>query len=78
MSRHHDKAIARAQAEQAAAGRTERPAEPMTRQQIESFVAGFGLSAAAQRQIVSRWTEDHNTAWSTGFDVGYQDGADIR
>lgn len=76
MARHYDKRIARAREVQATAGQVTRPAEKMTRQEIESFVKGFGLSAAAARRIVDRWTVDQGVAYSTGYDEGQNDEAD--
>lgn len=67
MSRHHEKLIARLTEPESKPRRT----EPRTRNEIESFVKGFGLSAAATRQMVSAWTEDVDLARQDGWDDGY-------
>lgn len=74
MARHFDKGITAAREVVASIGQPTGPAEPMTREQIESFVRGFGLSAAATRQVVSRWTADQAAAESRGYDNGYDSG----
>lgn len=70
MSRHHDKLIEQLTTPEPRPRRT----EPRTRQQVESFVKGFGLSAAATSQLVAAWTEDIDLARSEGYDNGYQEG----
>lgn len=70
MSRHHEKLIAVLTAPEPKPRRT----EPRSRRQVESFVKGFGLSAAATRQIVEQWTEDIDLARSGGYDDGYNEG----
>lgn len=49
----------------------------MTRKEIESFVAGFALSAAARRQIVERWETSQGDAYSSGYNNGYEYGAEV-
>jgi hypothetical protein len=66
VSRHHDKLIEQLTAPEPRAQRT----EPRTHGEIESFVKGFGLSAAATRQLVSAWTEDVGRAWNQGYAQG--------
>lgn len=72
MSRHFDKLIDRLTAPEPKARRT----EPRTRSQVESFVKGFGLSAAATKQIVEQWSEDIQLARTQGYDEGYEEWRD--
>lgn len=72
MSRHHDKLIAALTAPEPKPRRT----EPRSRSEVESFVKGFGLSAAATRQIVEQWTDDIHLAHNSGYDQGYEEGRD--
>jgi hypothetical protein len=67
MSRHHEKLIAAARRTVAAVGQPAEQTDPMSREQIESFVKGFGLSAAATRQVVDRWTADQGKARDAGW-----------
>lgn len=75
MSRHYEKGIARAQETAASAGKKPEETDPWTSQRIESFAKGFGLSAAAVKQIVAAWTADQRRAydhgWESGADAGY-------
>jgi hypothetical protein len=48
--------------------------EPCTRAVVESFVKGFGLSAAATRRIVDEWMADQERAKWEAYDEGYQSG----
>jgi hypothetical protein len=77
MGRHWEKRIVAAREAVAAAGAPLEAPGPMTPEQIESFVKGFGLSAAAVKQVVSRWTGDQARAYSRGYDdaeqAAYQD-----
>jgi hypothetical protein len=70
VSRHHDKLIAQLTAPEPQPRRT----EPRTRQEVESFVKGFGLSAAATKRVVDAWVEDVDVAHSAGYDRGYDEG----
>lgn len=72
MSRHHDKLIEQLTAPEPESRRT----EPRTQQEVESFVKGFGLSAAATRRIVTAWTEDMHLSWTNGYAEGYEWGQD--
>ena len=74
MSRHHDRLIRQAQEATRPAQHPRQRTEPMTHQEIESFIKGFGLSAPATRRIVAEWTADAARARSDGYDSGYQDG----
>lgn len=68
MSRHHEKGIRDAQEVVASVGARPEPAEPMTREQIESFVKGFGMSASATRLMVDRWVFDAAKARDAGWE----------
>jgi hypothetical protein len=68
MSRHYDKLITGAREMVAEVGRPPERTEPRTRAEIESFVKGFGLSAAATRRIVDEWDADTARARSAGYD----------
>lgn len=68
MARHHEKSIRRAQAVVAEVGRPQDRTEPRTRAEIESFVKGFGLSAAATRRIVDEWEADSQRARDAGWE----------
>ena len=72
MSRHHEKLIQSLTEPEPKARRT----EPRTYAEVESFVKGFGLSAAATRQMVAAWAEDVGLARSEGYDQGYYEGRD--
>lgn len=70
MSKHYDKLITALTAPEPKPVRTER----RSRSEVESFVKGFGLSAAATRQIVDEWCQDISLARGTGYDDGYDEG----
>jgi hypothetical protein len=72
MSRHHDKLIAALTAPEPKPRRT----APRSHQEVQSFVKGFGLSAAATRQLVEQWNEDICLARTQGYDEGYDEGRD--
>jgi hypothetical protein len=71
MSRHHDKLIARLTAPEPPPRRT----DPRTRQEVESFVKGFGLSTSATLRLVQAWTEDIDLAESRGYHQGAEDAS---
>lgn len=68
MSRYYDKEIAAAQEIVAEVGRKPERTEPRTHQEIESFVRGFGLSAAATARIVAEWEADSQRARDAGWE----------
>lgn len=70
MSKHYDKLITNLTTPEPKPVRT----EPRSRSEVESFVKGFGLSAAAIRQIVDEWCQEINLARSTGYGDGYDEG----
>jgi hypothetical protein len=70
MGRAYEKRMARLQAAQEATGRAPAPAGPMHRASREAFVRGFGLSAAAVKQLVDRWEADAVACYDKGFDDG--------
>ncbi len=67
MSRHYEKLIERLTAPEPKPRRT----EPRTRDEIESFVKGFGLSTAATKLVVAAWSEDVQLASESGWSEGY-------
>jgi hypothetical protein len=71
MSRHHEKLIQSLTEPEPPARRV----EPRLRYEVESFVKGFGLSAAATKQIVAAWTEDIDLADSDGYHRGVEDAS---
>lgn len=74
MARHHDKLIAHASDAVAAAGTPPARTSRRTRAEVESYVRGFGLSAAAVRRVVDEWCADADRAERCGYDTGYEDG----
>lgn len=79
MGKAYEKGIQAAQEVQASVGRTAERTEPRSRQEIESFVKGFGLSAAAVRRIVEEWAADSQRARDAGWEshadsVWYDEG----
>jgi hypothetical protein len=52
----------------AAVGQRPEETEPWSRERIVSFVAGFGMSAAAQRRVVDAWTADQQRARDAGWE----------
>jgi hypothetical protein len=79
MGKHWEKAIRRSQDTVASVGQRPEETEPWSRERIASFVAGFALSAAAQRQIVEAWTADAGRAQDAGWEshadsVWYDEG----
>lgn len=68
MSRAYEKEIRRTQAAQAAAGSPPERTEPRTRAEVESFVKGFGMSAAATRRMVDEWMADQERARDAGWE----------
>lgn len=67
MSRHHERTIRRAQEAAASVGQRE-DTDPWPSARIESFVKGFGLSAAATRRLVDAWTADQQRARDAGWE----------
>lgn len=79
VGRHWDKRFAAAQEAVASVGQRMPQhgyGEPMSRREIESFVRGFGLSAAATRRIVTAWTEDQDHAHEAGWESHAEDTFD--
>lgn len=70
VGRHWEKQIAHARAAVAQVGaRQPRGAgDPMLRSEVESFVKGFGLSAAATRRLVNEWMADRQRAANAAWD----------
>lgn len=67
MSRHYERGIRRARETVASVGQHEET-DPWTPERIESFIKGFGLSAAAVRQMVTAWTDDQRRAREAGWE----------
>lgn len=70
MSRHWEKSIAAAQEVVAEIGQA-RPrgdAEPRSRHEVEAFVRGFGMSAAATARMVDEWCADQGRAREAGWE----------
>jgi hypothetical protein len=76
MGKAYEKRIRRAQEAQETVGKRPEETEPWSRDRIASFVAGFALSAAAQRQIVQAWTADQERTRDTAYDQGWESRAD--
>lgn len=74
MGRSWEKRIERARSAVETIGvRPDRGAgDPMYREDVEKFVRGFGLSAAAVKRIVDEWLADQGRARSAGWDDAYQ------
>ena len=75
VSRHWEKQIASARAAVAAVGQRAPKhgyAETMSREEIVSFMRGFGLSEAAVRRVVTAWMDDQDhareAAWESARD----------
>lgn len=76
MARHHDKLIGDARAAVAQVGQPARRTEPRSVDEVEKLLRGYGLSAAAVRQVRDAWQEDVSLARSAGYDEGRNDGND--
>lgn len=79
MSKHWDKGIARAQETVRMIGRAEPRTEPRTRQEIESFIRGFGVTGPSVARIVEEWAADQQRARDAGWEshaesVWYDEG----
>lgn len=68
MARAYEKEIRRTQEVQDSIGQREPRTEPRTRAEIESFVKGFGMSAAATRRMVDEWYADTGRARDAGWE----------
>lgn len=68
MGEAYEKGIRRAQEVQDSVGQRPEQTEPWSRERIVSFVAGFALSAAAQRQVVQAWCADQERAREAGWE----------
>jgi uncharacterized protein (DUF1810 family) len=77
MGHHWDKQVRRAQENVAQIGQRRPVTEPWSRERMNSFVRGFGLSNVATRQLVDAWLADQARArregWEEGFDEGVED-----
>jgi len=81
MSRHFEKGIRTAQEVVASVGKRQEPTEPMTRQQVESFVKGFidpRGSAGSIKQIVDKWMADQQCTRAEAYDNGWESRADAE
>lgn len=68
MGKHFEKQIKAAQEVVATVGQDRPDETPMTAQQIESFIRGFGISQAGVKQIVKRWMEDQERSYDAGWE----------
>lgn len=76
MGKHWEKRVARTRAAMASVGatKTRKPREcPMSTEDVESYLRGFGLSAANARQIARTWIEDQSQAHQQGYSQGQED-----
>jgi len=69
MGRAYEKGIRAAQAAVAEVGAPRERTEPRSREEVESFVKGFGMSAAATRRIVDEWCADQQRARDAGWEA---------
>lgn len=76
MGKAYEKRIRRAQEVQASVGQRPERTEPRTRAEVESFVKGFGMSAAATRRVVDEWMADQQRARDKAYDEGWESRAD--
>jgi hypothetical protein len=67
MGRAYEKGVQRLRQAQKAIGQPPERTEPRTRKEIESFIKGFGMSAAATRQIVNEWHTDQTLSYRAGY-----------
>lgn len=79
MGRAYEKGIRTAQAVVANVGQRPERTEPRSRAEVESFVKGFGMSAAATRRMVDEWCADQERARDAGWEshadsVWYDEG----
>lgn len=68
MGKHFEKGIRAAQEVVVAVGQNRPDETPMTREQVESFIRGFGISKAGVDQIVKRWMQDQERANDAGWE----------
>lgn len=68
MGKAYEKSIAAAKAVQASVGQKPERTEPRSRAEIESYVRGFGMSAAATRRMVDEWVADQGRAREAGWE----------
>jgi hypothetical protein len=71
MGRAYEKNVQRLKQAQRAVGQPPERTDPRTRAEIESFIKGFGMSAAATRQIVDEWHADQGRAHRAAWDDAY-------
>lgn len=68
MARHYEKGIEEARLTVAQVGAPPARTEPRTRDEIESFVKGFGVSAASVKRIADEWCEDSQRSRDAGWE----------
>jgi hypothetical protein len=77
MARHFEKGVRDSQEVVASVGQRPERTEPRSRAEVESFVKGFGMSAAATRRVVDEWMADQQRArdagWESHADSTYYD-----
>jgi hypothetical protein len=69
MARAYEKGIQAAQEVVASVGQRPERTDPRTRAEVESFVKGFGMSAAATRRVVDEWMADQQRARDAGWEA---------
>jgi hypothetical protein len=74
MARHFEKGIDAARDLVASTGRALPNPDPMSGEEIKSYLKGFGLSAHQVSMICTRWQEDVSKARRDSYDSGYEDG----
>lgn len=72
MSRAYEKRLQRLKQSQDATGTTPIDNTPMHRGSREAFVRGFGLSAAATKQLVDKWEADVAAHYHLGHAEGVE------
>lgn len=68
MGKAYEKGIRTAQDVAASVGARPERTEPRSREEIESFVKGFNLSARAVKLIVDEWAADSQRARDAGWE----------
>ena len=68
MGKAYEKGIRRAEEVVASVGQRPERTDPMRREEVESFVKGFGMNAAATRRVVDEWMADQERAREAGWE----------
>lgn len=73
MAKYYDKMIDASDA-QAKLPAWERENRTMTRDEVRSYLAGFGLKGSALVMVTQTWMQDQNQGWTQGYGEGYVEG----